>query len=685
MAEAKLLIVEDETIVRLHLGKIVERLGYRVAGTAASALEAYEAADLERPDLVLMDVRIEGEVDGIDAARELKRRHGCPIVFLTAYADAKTLERARQVEPAGYLVKPFEEHDVRATLAMALAKEQALARLEANSRWLRTVLGSLGDGVVVSAPDGSVQLLNPTAERLTGWSFNEAAGRQVLEILQLRSPGREEGRLEPGPLVDALLHPRRGQPREVEGVAAHLSGDDGADSGLVVVFRDVSERRQAAREQVRLLAELEASRNDLLTILNELDVGAAMLDAAGAVTFLSDAGARLLGVDPRPTLGQAWSSALPFDREAVAVIKEMMRRNPEDRSRVAARVTTGEGPRQLEIDVGDDPRKPEHRLLFVYDTTEVDDLRRLLKDKAQLHDLVGGSVPMQRAYDEIRQCAGVAWPVLIEGETGTGKELVARAVHASSERRAGPFVAVNCAGLAESLLTSQLFGHKRGAFTGAINDHRGYFEMAHGGTLFLDEIGDVSMAVQTSLLRVLEEKRVTPLGSAQSRAVDVRILTATHRDLAREVEAGRFRADLLYRIRVARVRLPPLRERGEDVALLAAWFLDRCRGMTGKDVDRIGREALERLASYAWPGNVRELRSAIEHAVIRCRGSVIRLEDLPPEIVPPTEGPVAADEKQRFFAALERAGGNRSRAAKLLGISRATFYRRLDELEISRR
>ena len=202
--------------------------------------------------------------------------------------------------------------------------------------------------------------------------------------------------------------------------------------------------------------------------------------------------------------------------------------------------------------------------------------------------------------------------------------------------------------------------------------------------LGFDEIGDVSTAVQTSLLRVLEEQRVTPLGGTPEQ-VDVRILTATHRGLAADVAQGRFRADLLYRIRVARVSLPPLKDRGEDVSLLATWFLDRCRGATGKPVERIGAEATAMLAAYAWPGNVRELKSAIEHAVIRCRGSVILPEDLPPEIVPAASGPApaAGDERARILAALERAEGNRTSAARLLGISRATFYRRIEQLGIA--
>ncbi|MCG8458216.1 MAG: sigma 54-interacting transcriptional regulator [Holophagales bacterium] len=557
MAAERILIVEDEAIVRLHLGKMLERLGYVVDGAVSSGEAALEHAERQRPDLVLMDVRLEGEMDGIEAAGELRRRFGCSIVFLTAYADPPTLERARAVEPAGYLVKPFEDQDVRATVATALTKERAMSRAQAFSR-------------------------------------------------------------------------------------------------------------------------------DLGSILDQLDVGTALLDDQGQVIYLSRPAEDLLGVG-QGALGRSWREVLPLDGESAARLEALSEVPGEERRRLAASLDGPVG-RQLEIDVRDDPRGTGQRILFFYDRTEVHELRRLIGEKAQFHGIVGRSAPMQLVYEDVRQAAAVDWPVLIGGETGTGKELVARAIHASSPRHRRPFLAVNCAGLTESLLSSQLFGHKKGAFTGAVSDHPGFFEMADGGTLFLDEIGDISMAVQRSLLRVLEEKRVTPLGGTRSRPVDVRIVTATHQNLAKEVEEGRFRADLLYRIRVARVSLPPLRERGGDVPLLALWFLDRCRAATGKAVDRFEDEALGRLASYAWPGNVRELKSAIEYAVIRCRGEAIGPADLPPELQPVSaaDGMPAPepdlDERSRILAALEQAGGNRSRAARLLGISRATFYRRLDSL-----
>ncbi len=316
------------------------------------------------------------------------------------------------------------------------------------------------------------------------------------------------------------------------------------------------------------------------------------------------------------------------------------------------------------------------------------DLERQLAKAGRFFDLVGHSACMTRLYAQIQEIAMVDSTVLIEGETGTGKELVARAIHSASRRKDQPFIAVNCAGFTESILGSQLFGHKKGSFTGAIDTQEGVFEAAHGGTIFLDEIGDIPPAVQTGLLRVLQEREITRLGEAKPRKVDVRVLAATHHNLADDVEKGTFRRDLLYRIRVARIHIAPLRERQDDVAILANFFLGQFRSIMEKPVHQIGEAAMLALQGYSWPGNVRELKSAIESAVIHCKSSVIDHGDLPPEILTP-ERPSqnaldqpSSNERNRILIALREAGGNRSEAARLLGMSRRTFYRRLLEYDL---
>lgn len=446
------------------------------------------------------------------------------------------------------------------------------------------------------------------------------------------------------------------------------------------------------KAQTRLIGQLEAServKDDALALLQRLGIAALVVDERGLVTFASDRVLEMLGIETPDVSGQEWDRVLPFSKPDCLVLQHML--GSSLITEVGGPFCVEEpGPKWFEVEIHRDPRQPARRIMLLNDRTELHVLRQALNDQVSFHDLVGKSPVMLRVYQLVRDVGQVDTTVLIEGETGTGKELIARAIHSSSGRKHKPFIAANCAGLTDSILTSQLFGHKRGAFTGAISDQEGLFEAADGGTLFLDEIGDIPSQVQTALLRVLQEKEITRLGEARPRKVNVRVVAATHHNLSEDVVRGSFRADLLYRIRIARIQLPALRNRREDIPLLAQAFLGQICTATGKIVERLAPETLQRLMSYPWPGNVRELRSAIEFAVISCKGTDICPADLPPEIVeshipspPPVLVPLAdRDEKARLLAALSEAKGNRTEAAKRLGVSRATFYRRLIELDI---
>lgn len=435
------------------------------------------------------------------------------------------------------------------------------------------------------------------------------------------------------------------------------------------------------------LVDMERSRDDVAVILQQLGLATLLIDQEGQVRFLSASAARLLDT-PTPSNPDElrWDTLLRLTKGDRLALQSMLRQPASARERVRCRIETQTGRHLwLDIEVQDDPRDTGIKILFLHDMTDVHHLRRLLELKAHYHDLVGKSSVMSQIYEQIQDLARVDATVLIEGETGTGKELVARALHQASARRTGPFIAANCAGLTDSLLGSQLFGHKKGAFTGAIDDQQGLFEAAQGGVLFLDEIGDIPHTVQTHLLRVLQEKEVTRLGETKPRKVNVRVLTATHHNLSQDVAKGTFRADLLYRIRVARIQLPPLRERKEDIPLLVTSFLSEGRASMGKAIHRAGPAALATLMDYHWPGNVRELKSTIECAMIHCKGDTLDATDLPPELRQgpsdaPSETVRPGDERSRFAAALGQARGNRTKAARLLGMSRATFYRRLNEL-----
>jgi DNA-binding NtrC family response regulator len=408
------------------------------------------------------------------------------------------------------------------------------------------------------------------------------------------------------------------------------------------------------------------------------------------VTYASPAVFHLFTIDTRSLVGGLWTKTLPLTAEQCNQIQEQMALPDMRRTSVAVSLQKKQKPwLEIEVEVHDDPRDQRRTILFLKDRTEVEDLRRQLIGHVHFEKLIGKSPAMQDLYQKIQEIAPVDVPVLIQGETGTGKELVAQALHRLSARKDKVFVAVNCAGLTDSLLGSQLFGHKRGAFTGAVSDHEGYFEAAEGGILFLDEIGDMPLTTQTTLLRALQEGEIIRLGESRPRKVDVRVLAATHQNLQDLVEKGNFRSDLLYRIRVARLQLPPLRERREDIPLLSEAFLGQARAVTRKpDVREIAPEVMQTLLRYPWPGNVRELKSTFDYALIHCHGAQIQFSDLPPEIGGPTAPLVSArpsprNEREEILSALEQARGKRAQAAKLLGMSRSTFYRRLSDLGIS--
>ena len=319
------------------------------------------------------------------------------------------------------------------------------------------------------------------------------------------------------------------------------------------------------------------------------------------------------------------------------------------------------------------------------------ELKKRLDARYGLENIVGSSPAMERVFDVVRQAAPSQATVLVEGPSGTGKELVAQAIHHLSPRAAGPFVAVHCAALSPTLLESELFGHEKGAFTGAIAQSRGRFEQAGGGTLFLDEVGEIAPEVQVKLLRVLETRTFERVGGSETLRADFRIVAATNRDLKAEVAAGRFREDLYYRLAVVLVRMPTLAERTGDIPMLCDHFLKQFAAESGTGQAKgIEPAALALLQAYPWPGNVRELRNAVERMTVLSRGDVITVADVPPDIREAAEGAARAApagaipgesladaEKRQILAALERAGGNRSKAADELGINRRTLHRKL--------
>ena len=315
-------------------------------------------------------------------------------------------------------------------------------------------------------------------------------------------------------------------------------------------------------------------------------------------------------------------------------------------------------------------------------------LRKRLTEQYEFEDIIGRSEPMQEVFEMIKAVTDTNATVLVTGETGTGKELVARAIHSNSSQRYGPFVATSCGALPETLLESELFGYEKGAFTGADRTKKGRFELANGGTLFLDEVGDISMKTQIKLLRVLQEKSFRRLGGTDSIEVDVRLISATNRDLVAAIEDGSFRSDLYYRLNVVSIHLPPLRERKDDIPLLAAHFMNKYNVEFNKKFDRVARKAMDFMIDYHWPGHVRELENVIERAIVIDQGPEVRLRHLPfcnVEMVP-TDEPQSLQEVERLHIEkmLDRNNWNIARTARLLNIDRTTLHKKVKKFGLQR-
>ena len=577
MTPAKILIVEDEQITAADLEDTLVELGHEVAGSAATATDAIKLADKLRPDLALMDIRLKGDVDGIEAAVILRERYEIPSIFLTAHADDATLDRAKAAEPLGYLVKPFQASELQASIQMALYRGVRERSLRDHEGELSTTLEALSEGVIRVDGLGEVIYLNPAAERWTGWTRKETEGAHISEVFQL---------------VD------------------HRSGRS--------LERFV--REAIAASDITELAPGSAVRSR---------IGMEQL-AHGSIAPLRDA----------------------LDRPAGAVIAFCHASSMEEQDNADQ------------------------------------DVPCTLDDS-----IIAASEPMVRLLRYARRIAvSEVTTVLLEGESGVGKDVIAQFLHRRSRRRAKPFVAVNCAAIPDTLLESELFGYEKGAFTDARSQKRGVLEMAAGGTVFLDEIGEVQPHIQAKLLRVLEHQSFRRLGGLRDVVIDVRIVAATNRDLVQAVRDREFREDLFYRLNVIQIAIPPLRDRPEDILPLAEHFIRHYNQRFHRRVEGLRPAAVDRLTGHGWPGNVRELRNVIERAMVLEESDWIEPETLEidrngierPSALAAAVGHTSLEEAERSMLAeaLEKCGGNQTQAAKMLGISRDTLRYRIKKFDL---
>jgi PAS domain S-box-containing protein len=574
MTPPSIMVVEDEPITAEDLQEALTQMGYTVSAVVSTAGDAIREAERTRPDLVLMDIRIRGEVDGVEAARTIRRRFDIPAVYLTAHADSETLSRAKLAEPLGYIIKPFQEPELKATIEMALHKQKVDRQAKQDQARLSATIGAIGEGVISVDGGGAVTLLNPAAETWTGWKQSEATGADVDRVFPIGPAG--------GDLIRKVL---------ADGILSEL------DETSILVGRDGSKRPME-----------------------------------GSVSAIRD------------HMGQITGAVIVFGE----------RKEP----------TTVE------------PFTPG-----------------IVGAPANGSEMVVESAVMKQVVQFARRvAASEASTVLIEGESGTGKDLLAKYLHYQSRRRTEPLLVINCAAIPETLLESELFGYEKGAFTDARQQKRGILEMAHNGTVFLDEIGEMPLALQAKLLRVLEEQKFRRLGGLKDIQVDLRVVTATNRDLREAIRQGRFRLDLYYRLNVIQIAIPPLRDRREDVIPLANRFVQVFNQRYRRQIRGVSPAAADLLLLQEWPGNARELRNIVERAMVMEDSDWIQPSSLglhadssaasAPE-APPLENMLLQEaERTMLLRALEKTGWNQSEAARVLGISRDTLRYRMKKFNL---
>jgi sigma-54 dependent transcriptional regulator, acetoin dehydrogenase operon transcriptional activator AcoR len=480
----------------------------------------------------------------------------------------------------------------------------------------------------------------------------------------------------------------------------------GSSSEILQAFRhtrDEIERLVDSFLRQGLISAISEARQRTERILDLLDDGVIAHDGSRRISIFNRAAELITGYRREEVIGRDCHQAFPPN--GICFSQCILKDGPAGGLARAERTmpfTTKSGAiKQIKVvssTAGSDASRPAYVVLSIRDMTEITQLRTELKDRYRFQNMVGISKGMLDVFEGIRQLSLSDYPVLITGESGTGKELVAHAIHNESRRKGAPFVPVNCGALPDHILESELFGHVRGAFTGATRDRKGRFELADGGTLFLDEVAELSPSFQVKLLRVLQDMRFEKVGGEKSIQVDLRVISATNRDLKKMVKEGSFREDLFYRLCVMPIHLPPLRDRREDIPLLIEKSLQTISSETGKTITSIEAETMELLIAYPWPGNIRELINALRFAAIRCNGREIMVHHLPPELQSAADQPdlsqstrsepfIKVDSikppREKLTAesvqnALVLTKGSKTKAAKLLGVGRATLYRFLD-------
>jgi PAS domain S-box-containing protein len=560
----------------------------------------------------------------------------------------------------------------------------------------------LVDGVMVLDLDGRIVAFSEGAERITGFASGEVIGetcRDVFRSDRCADACPAEKTATSGIALSncrCRILTRDDCEIEISLNTSPLKGTAGETVGVVVVFRNLNEMVEMMERLTELSHEMMREKERSEAIVNSIADGVITVSKDLTITSFNRSAEKVTGFEAAEVIGRPCRSIFRSRacEEGCPVLETI--RSGEPVAGVEVEILARDGS-HIPVSMNtallrDENGEVTGAVETFHDLSRVRKLTEELRGRYSFRNIIGRSPEIQQVFELIRSAAPSKVTVLIQGETGTGKELVARAIHYESPRSDKRFVAVNCAALPETLLESELFGHVKGAFTGATFDRTGRFDLADGGTLFLDEIAEIGYETQAKLLRVIENREFERVGDSATRRVDVRLICATNRNLREQVDAGAFREDLYYRINVVTIDLPPLRARSGDVPLLIEHFVDKLSKETGKTIAGISPEAMDLLIDYAWPGNVREMENAIGHAFIHSRGGALLPEHLPPDItkgIPHIThaavgavGTVDQVEKLLIEQALKQTGGNRTRAARKLGMSRSSLWRKIKKHSI---
>ena len=591
-----------------------------------------------------------------------------------------------------------------------------------NNEQLSTILNSVGDAVIATDRKGLITFMNPAAEILTGWEVEEVSGKHVTDILDIyfRNAGNlikntvltetlQKGAVTTGGLSSAsevdlktCLIAKSGREIPIDYNITPVKDEKETPTGIVITFRDITKYKMMENQLNQTISELRHHTRLMKAVFDSMSDGIIVLSLAGHVLFINPSIQQIFDTEPLEGLLSKWSekhsvfysdkeTRFPFDQ----ILSTQISRGEAIRDEELF-VCNKEHTKGIHIMASAIPLFDENQEVVACVCVVRDIVRAELETPHSFDEIVGKSQIMQPMFALMQRAAESDITVLISGKSGTGKELVARAIHSNSPRKAGPFIAVNCAAIPETLIESELFGHERGAFTGATTKQIGKFERAKRGTIFFDEIGDMGLALQAKLLRVLQERQIQRVGGAADIPVDIRVLTATNQNLEAAVEAGTFREDLFHRIAAFPIEVPSLKDRREDIPFLADHFLKKYTEKVTKSIKAISPAALRLLMEYDFPGNVRELENIIERAVLLETTELLQSSSLPPQISsmissqpvlfsPDPTGilPFEELERQILAHALKVMDNNVTKAAQALRIPRTTFYRKLKLYQLS--